>query len=289
MVQTFAAFSNLDGQPRSGVHDVRPSPYLASQPQTTHIDLWRNLALQAADGIAQIVITLAVSAFSLAFGRRLALYLPSICLHGNPQIATTSSIRPTRIVVGILCCATYLSAILALGLSRRDWPGHRVLFALVLAPPGTILRWWLARVLNTQSTRFPTSGTLAANFLATAVLAVGYLLQRIVPLGQGLSPIGCQALQAVEDGFCGSLSTISTFVTELDALSSRSIDELERLRATGNGEPSARRRMGLVEREALWLYVGASVVLGQALVVLILGVGWWASPRGVGPVCRFAR
>lgn len=226
---------------------------------------------------------MAVSLFSLSFGRRLALYLPS------PRPSARGPSRRAQLAVLVVGLAAYLAAILALALSREAWTGHRVLFALVLAPPGTVLRWWLAR-LNKRSRRMPTIGTLAANLLATLVLAVGYLLQRVDPVGQGLSVVQCQALQGIEDGFCGSLSTVSTFVTELDALASRSQAEHERLaaRAAGNGDDDdAAPPMSWLEREAVWLYAAGSVFCGVAAMVLVLGIGWWASPRGLGPVCAF--
>lgn len=44
MLQTFAAFSNLSGYPRSGVHDVRPhfSPCVILDPALTCATLYRS-------------------------------------------------------------------------------------------------------------------------------------------------------------------------------------------------------------------------------------------------------
>ena len=109
------------------------------------------------------------------------------------------------------------------------------------------------------------AGTLLANASATALVSLAFLLQRVQPLGSGLSLVRCQALQGIEDGFCGSLSTVSTFVVELEAL----VCEGDR----GKSEWKA------------WAYGAVSVCLGIALVVLVLGSGWWS--RGLGPVCSF--
>lgn len=273
IVQTFGAFSNLEGVARSGVHDVRlslPTAFLfapSADPTNLILERWA----QAADGITHLVLTFALSLFSLSFGRHMSSYLPSF-----PSLVHLPR-RSTCLAAVALGAGTYLSSILALALSSKQWTGNRILFALVLAPPGTVLRWWIAR-LNSLSPQIPTGGTFTANMLATLLLAVSYLLQRIVPLGTNLTGTQCKALQAVEDGFCGSLSTVSTFAVELDAL-------FERRRRPSTNEKSERE--GWVEREAWAVYATGSVGLGLVVVLLILGVGKWASPHGLGPVCSF--
>ena len=68
--------------------------------------------------------------------------------------------------------------------------------------------------------------------------------------------MGCQILQGVQDGFCGCLTTVSTWVGEINGL----------------------------RRRSAYLYALASVLSGLGLMVVIMGsvrwsVGW--SP----PVC----
>ena len=196
-----------------------------------------------------------------------------------------------------------------------------MLFALVLAPPGTLLRFFLGRALNPLSSRLPISGTLLANLLATALLSTTTLLTHLGPrrnVGQ------CQALRAVGDGFCGSLSTVSTFVAELEALSARGrVGDHERRRPKRADEEAEHKpppggdtnglgstppplcapsptythppppplpppptpppaQTDFTAREAPLLYLLASIAFGQALTVLIRGVGGWVSPDGSG-------
>ncbi|KAI4149331.1 MAG: hypothetical protein LQ340_004690, partial [Diploschistes diacapsis] len=87
--------------------------------------------------------------------------------------------------------------------ARESWRGD-ALFALVFAPVGCLLRFYLSLLLNPRLPSFPL-GTFAVNILGTLCLAAFYDLQR-VPIG-GVSRVGCQVLQGLEDGFCGCLTT----------------------------------------------------------------------------------
>lgn len=93
--------------------------------------------------------------------------------------------------------------------------------------------------------------------LATAILGTSYVLQRRPLAGGALSILQCQVLQAVEDGFCGSLSTVSTFVVEIDDMRGR--------RGAG--------------------YLAGSWVMGVLIMVAIVGGSWW-NGSGFGEACR---
>lgn len=88
-----------------------------------------------------------------------------------------------------------------------------ITIALCLAPLGCLARFYLALLLNGRFSSFPL-GTFTANIAGTAVLAMAWDLAH-VPVG-GVA--GCQVLRGVEDGFCGCLTTVSTWVAELAAL-----------------------------------------------------------------------
>jgi fluoride ion exporter CrcB/FEX len=195
--------------------------------------------------------------------------------------------------------ALYLLALLLLLLLPSSFhPGRRILFALVLAPPGTYLRYLLSRYLNPLSKSFPVLGTLAANLLATTVLSVCFLLQRLEGFGGSATTlVQCQTMQAFEDGFCGCLSTVSTFVSELDSLSNAPPKAVSNGAAAGREDEKGGKggEEGETVREwfreggtwRAWAYFGMSVFLGVAIVVLVVGSGRWAKSGGLGAACRY--
>ncbi|RYP93811.1 hypothetical protein DL770_000007 [Monosporascus sp. CRB-9-2] len=125
--------------------------------------------------------------------------------------------------------------------AAETWRG-RAMFALVFAPLGCLLRFYASLRLNSRVASFPL-GTFAVNIFGTAVLGMAWDLAH-VPLG---GVIGCQVLQGIEDGFCGALTTVSTWVAELAAL--------------GRGRA--------------YIYGTASVVAAFAVMVAIMGGLKW--------------
>jgi len=126
------------------------------------------------------------------------------------------------------------------------WRGE-TLFALVFAPLGCLARWYASLKLNGIVKWFPV-GTFAVNMFGVAVLSMCYDLQHVplqVAIGGG--HLGCQVLQGVQDGFCGCLTTVSTWILEMKSL---------------------RRRHG-------YFYGASSVLVGLALVVCIMGTVKW--------------
>jgi fluoride exporter len=153
--------------------------------------------------------------------------------------------------------------------TTEHWRGD-ALVAIVLAPVGCIIRFQLALRLNGVSASFPL-GTFAANVFATAVLGMAYDLQRS-NLGQGISEgigggrIGCQVLKGIEDGFCGALSTVSTWVGEIIAL--------------GEGSGAVPDTFGRMQkRSALgrgYIYGLSTVAMGICIMVMVMGSVAWS-------------
>ncbi|CAN3362753.1 fluoride export protein 1 [Diutina catenulata] len=123
--------------------------------------------------------------------------------------------------------------------SSREWT-----FGVLFAPVGALLRWKLSVFNGTWYT-----GTFIANITGSAFLATFYLLQfgfrhdRALVTGQ----VHRQLLQGLDDGFCGGLSTVSTFMVELN-------------------KPS---------RRLAYTYGVASILVGWLVVFLILGPYHW--------------
>ncbi|CVL04527.1 related to chromosome condensation protein (CrcB) [Fusarium mangiferae] len=135
-----------------------------------------------------------------------------------------------------------LSVLLAIFPLHNAWRGQ-ALFALIFGPLGCLLRFYLSLYLNGKMKTFPL-GTFTANVFGTVILGMSWDLAH-VPVG---GVIGCQVLEGMEDGFCGCLTTISTWVAELSTL----------------------------RRRSAWIYGTASVVTALVLMIAIMGGLRWS-------------
>ncbi|CAJ0550645.1 Ff.00g105750.m01.CDS01 [Fusarium sp. VM40] len=189
--------------------------------------------------LAVIITTLSLSLSGLFVGGHLAIGLQRV----TPSIPFSLSRRvldPLGVLLGVGC---WLGAvILAIFPPHDAWRGQ-TLFALVFGPLGCLLRFYLSLYLNGKRTSFPV-GTFVANVLGTVVLGMSWDLAH-VPLG---GVVGCQVLEGIEDGFCGCLTTISTFVAELSSL----------------------------RRRSSWIYGTTSVVVSLVLMIAVMGGLRWS-------------
>lgn len=87
-----------------------------------------------------------------------------------------------------------------------------LLASLLLAPPGCILRFYISIMANPISTAFP-FGTFAVNMIGTAILGMAWDIQHT-----RVNLVSCQLLEGIMDGFCGCLTTVSTWIAELSSL-----------------------------------------------------------------------
>jgi protein CrcB len=104
--------------------------------------------------------------------------------------------------------------------SKQSWADEtwrgQALFALVFAPLGCLVRFYASLHLNKRMESLPL-GTFAVNISGTLVLGMCFDLQHVGAGGK----VGCQVLQGIMDGFCGCLTTVSTWVVELKGLRRR--------------------------------------------------------------------
>lgn len=189
--------------------------------------------------LAVIIVTVCLSLSGLFIGAHLAIaserYTPTM-----PYPLTRKVLDPAVVVLGWGC---WLGAVLLSIFPPHDaWRG-KVVFALVFAPLGCLGRFYLSLYLNSRVASFP-MGTFVANVLGTVILGMAWDVAH-VPVG-GI--VGCQVLQGVEDGFCGCLTTISTWVTELSSL----------------------------RRRHAYVYGSASVVGSLVLMIAIMGGLRWS-------------
>ncbi len=76
---------------------------------------------------------------------------------------------------------------------------------------GALLRWWLGTRLNTLFPSVP-PGTIAANLLG------GYIIGAAIGFFASFAAVPPEWRLVVVTGFCGGLTTFSTFSAELVAL-----------------------------------------------------------------------
>ncbi|CAK9779674.1 hypothetical protein CC85DRAFT_327842 [Cutaneotrichosporon oleaginosum] len=202
------------------------------------------------NGVAYSLATFGISYAGVVLGHQVSSFLPSLPrprLLGKP-----CRLSPTPVVDGLmllLAAASYAAALAMYFAAPTYWRRHAV-FALLLSPPGAMLRYGLSRLNSGKRVdgRFPL-GTFIANAAATLLIGGAYAGMRR-PAGV----VACDALHALQDGFCGCLSTVSTFVVEARTL----------------------------RRGWAWGYVLSSVVLGHLLILATVGgVRWTEGPIGV--------
>lgn len=206
--------------------------------------------------LAVILMTVCLSLGGLFVGAHIAIalerYTPSMPFKSTRKFVDRIAVF---LAVGCWIGAIVLSAVppdrFSNGLGSAEiWRG-RATFALVFAPLGCLARFYASLCLNGKIASFPL-GTFAVNILGTAILGMSWDIAH-VPEG---GVVGCQVLQGVEDGFCGCLTTVSTWVSELAAL----------------------------RRRHAYIYGLSSVVVALACMVAIMGGLRW-SQGFAGLVC----
>ena len=206
--------------------------------------------------MAVLVVTACVSLSALKFGAHAAILLGRF--NYRLSYSARSVFDKLAVFLGVGC---WVGAVIMAAIPpdrhwahSERWRGQ-VLFAIVFAPLGCMLRFYLSLKLNGTFSSFPL-GTFAANTIGTAALGMAWDLQRL-PLDDGLSVVSCQVLQGIMDGFCGCLTTVSTLALELSSL----------------------------RRSHAYTYGGVSVLTSLAILTLVVGaMKWtvgWAAPACV--------
>ncbi|KAF2851374.1 chromosome condensation protein-like protein [Plenodomus tracheiphilus IPT5] len=241
-------FLSLSNDLRSPIN--HPYPANAALPSTSDT-ISRNGGYSFMAICATIIITISACYSALKVGSHLAIlldpYTPTLPFRFTRRVAD-----PLFVFLG---WGTWLGAVLmAIFPPHNAWRGQAI-FACVFAPLGCLIRYYLSIWLNPMNPSFPL-GTFTVNVFGTAVLGMAYDLQHVSLSTTGLvggSLIGCQVLQGIQDGFCGALTTVSTWISEIDAL----------------------------KRRRAYVYGVGSVVASLGLLVIIMGsvrwtVGWQA-------------
>ena len=260
---SFTSFSAFMRDTFYALANALPVPinHPSAAPISETMNVHRNPGYSFLATSAILVITVGLCLSALQFGAHLALglapYMPSIPFYFARKFVD-------RLIV-FLAWGCWLGAVLMAVFPPDRYGGpvaqhsssapemwrSKALFALVFAPLGCLLRFYASLYLNGRIRGFPL-GTFAVNILGSALQALFIDLQR-APIG-GL--VGCQVLQGMEDGFCGCLTTVSTWVSELKGL----------------------------RLQHAYIYGSMSVGVGLSFMIIIMGSLLWT--RGfVDPLC----
>ncbi|GAB1733279.1 hypothetical protein NU195Hw_g5740t1 [Hortaea werneckii] len=245
-----------------------PGTLAAGAPPSTPATVSRNGGYSFESWTALVITTIALSQGGLIVGAHLALFAEPLTPR-IPKKFTRVFLDPSTVVLAAGC---WLGAVFMAiwppdrpggpasnGPASNDtWRGQAI-FAIVFAPVGCLLRYYASLKLNGLVAAFPL-GTFAVNMLGTAVEGMCYDIQHvgIGIMGRiGGGRVGCQVLQGIMDGFCGCLTTVSTWVAEINGL----------------------------QRKHGWAYAFASVIGALCLMVVIMGSVRW-SVGWSDPVCN---
>ncbi|KAG6331858.1 hypothetical protein ID866_7225 [Astraeus odoratus] len=222
-VDIFDSWVNVGQYPRAGLRDV-------------------------IDGLTKTWITLIVSLASLLFGMHICGMIAPHCPAVRPP---SKNFRYALSIISVLAYAATFPAYSRLPADFR----HQATAALIFSYPGTLTRYLLSIYLNPRSKNIPL-GTFSANAIGTALLGLFHVLQG---LPSPVSPSACSLLQGLGDGYCGCLTTVSTFAAEIVTL---------------RGWKS-------------WFYVLVSWVAGQLLLLVIMGPSFWVGHVNERITCTF--
>ncbi|RKF61066.1 Fluoride export protein 1 [Erysiphe neolycopersici] len=164
---------------------------------------------------AVIILTMSTCASAWLFG----VHLAHILNQSKPRFSIRFShwlVCATTIFLALCSWVTITFCTIFLHFwhskSALNPPGS-LLFSLAFAPLGCLCRFYTSQLLNNIFDTFPL-GTFASNMFGTIVLGISYDLQRI-PVG---GAVACQVLRGIQDGFCGCLTTVSSWIAELFSL-----------------------------------------------------------------------
>ncbi|OAP57435.1 hypothetical protein AYL99_08173 [Fonsecaea erecta] len=250
---SFTSFSSFIRDCFLALTNDLQSPSPTSPYQVDPVVVHRNGGFSFLALLAIMIIHPAISLAGLMVGAQLALLLQPVT-PTLPFRFCRKVLDPLGVILGFGC---WLGAVfLAIWPPGNDihWR-FRAVFPLVFAPLGCLLRFYASKHLNAIIPSFPL-GTFAVNIFGTAVLGMAFDLQHSTTIAASGSN-ACAVLQGVMEGFCGCLTTVSTWVAEIHGL---------------------RRRHG-------WIYGAGSVAIALALMVVIMGsMGWTVG--FVPPACN---
>jgi len=240
---SFTSFSSFMRDAFLALTNALQSPSPTSPYHTDPVIFPRNGGFSFLALLAILITHPAISMAALQVGAQVALVtqplLPTIPFKLGRKI-----LDPLSVLLGFGC---WLGAVFL-----AVWPAgnaihwrYRAVLPLVFSPPGCLLRFYVSKHMNARIAAFPL-GTFLVNMFGTALLGMAFDLQHASRIG-ATNSASCTVLQGIMEGFCGCLTTVSTWVAELQGL----------------------------RRKHAWIYGLVSVGVGLGLMVIIMGsMGW---------------
>jgi fluoride ion exporter CrcB/FEX len=199
---------------------------------------------------SQLIVTFGFSFVGYYFGNHISLLLDATAAKKEyltlPKM-TAPLVAWVAILLAILCVLG--TALIVAFLNSDNFRGNYG-FALIFSPFGAVFRFLLTKInplYGLDKKEFPL-GTFFANIIGSLVFGIAYLVQFYSP-----SYLPCQVLNGVTQGFCGALSTVSSFIRELAEMKSR---------------------------YHAYLYGSLIVVLGVLVYVFLVGIRVWSVGGG---------
>ncbi|KAG9005761.1 hypothetical protein FRB94_001327 [Tulasnella sp. JGI-2019a] len=204
------------------------------------------------DGLTRLLFTLALSVASVKFGIQVSSGAAPMLQRWFKHLGGTVP----RLVILVVSTASVVIYVLTIPMYFILSPAYRgkATAALLFSFPGAFSRYYISLKLNPLRKTLPL-GTLTVNTLGTLLLCVFYVSERT--RGGTLSLTSCVMLKGLADGYCGCLSTISTFASELTTL----------------------------PKWKAWRYAVLSVLLGQIITVVVIGGAEWGGGVRDIPTC----
>lgn len=212
-------------------------------PHPAGASIARNGAYSFLAVLAVIILTIFLSLGGLIFGGHISLGLQTLL----PSLRNLFARKYFNLLMVFIAFGSWIGAVILTIFPPYEYWRTQALFSLIFAPLGCLLRFYISLHLNPRISAFHL-GTFFVNMLGTSLFALFYDLQHIPSLINTHGGIGCELLQGGMDGFCGALTTISTWVAEIKA---------------------SRRMSGA------YIYGGVSLAAGLALAVVIIGSVQW--------------
>ncbi|CAG8551622.1 9235_t:CDS:2 [Funneliformis caledonium] len=197
-----------------------------------------------------------MSVTGLKFGEHLAdIILPKhkIRLGKSCKIVQKPSKLNEFTIADFICLGFGIASfVLVVALASTVQVNRNIIFATVFAPIGTSIRCYLSKY-NTFKKHFPL-GTFAANFSGSIVIGILFLLSN----GIVYSKLSCEIIEGLANGFCGCLTTISSFANEITQL----------------------------PRKHAYKYALVSILMGQIAMILTVGIYHWTIGLSSTSTCK---